>query len=393
LNKQGTSVWFTVLLGVLIALPALGTDLYVPALPVLAQALGGDADAAQFTLTTYFIGLAAGQLLWGPLSDRFGRKPVLLSGLLVMLVSSVLVFFLSSILAVAGVRLAQGLGMSSGALIGRTIVRDLHAHEQAARMLASMTVVFSLVPLAAPVAGALLAGSAGWRAVFAAMAAVAVILIISLKSLRETAPAARRSVHPGAIARTFVSILRDRRFLSPFLVVFCAHVGILAWVSNSAFTLVRGLGVGTVAYGLMFALVMLGQITGAWAASRLVLRLGIPRLLRFGARLMLLAGAAAAALAWGGVSHWLAVTLPFTLLLFGTALIVPNATAAALTPFPASAGAASSLIGAIGFTAGALISTALGAAYDGSARPMALVAALAGIGAFVSERFLLRGKA
>jgi MFS transporter, DHA1 family, multidrug resistance protein len=393
LNKQGTPAWFTVLLGVLIALPALGTDLYVPALPVLAQALGGDADAAQFTLTTYFIGLAAGQLLWGPLSDRFGRKPVLLSGLLVMLVSSVLVFFLSSILAVAGVRLAQGLGMSSGALIGRTIVRDLHAHEQAARMLASMTVVFSIVPLAAPVAGALLAGSAGWRAVFAAMAAVAVVLIISLKSLRETAPAARRSVHPGAIARTFASILGDRRFLSPFLVVFCAHVGILAWVSNSAFTLVRGLGVGTVAYGLMFALVMLGQITGAWAASRLVLRLGIPRLVRVGARLMLLAGAAAAALAWGGVSHWLAVTLPFTLLLFGTALILPNATAAALTPFPASAGAASSLIGAIGFTAGALISTALGAAYDGSARPMASAAALAGIGAFVFERFLLRGKA
>jgi DHA1 family bicyclomycin/chloramphenicol resistance-like MFS transporter len=393
LNKQGSSLGFTVLLGVLIALPALGTDLYVPALPVLAQALGGDADAAQFTLTTYFIGLAAGQLLWGPLSDRFGRKPVLLAGLLVMLASSVLVFFLSSILAVAGVRLAQGLGMSSGALIGRTIVRDLHAREQAARMLASMTVVFSIVPIAAPVAGALLAGSAGWRAVFAGMAIVGFILIVAMKSLPETAPAQRRSVHPGAIARSFVSILGDRRFLSPFLLVFCAHVGILAWVSNSAFTLVRGLGVGTVAYGLMFALVMLGQITGAWAASRLVLRLGIPRLLRFGALLMLLAGAAAAALAWGGASHWLAVTLPFTLLLFGTALIVPNATAAALTPFPGSAGAASSIIGAIGFTAGALISTALGAAYDGTARPMALVAALAGIGAFLFERFLIRGKA
>jgi DHA1 family bicyclomycin/chloramphenicol resistance-like MFS transporter len=225
------------------------------------------------------------------------------------------------------------------------------------------------------------------------MAAVAFILILSMRSLRETAPAQRRSVHPGAIARTFASILSERRFLSPFLVVFCAQVGILAWVSNSAFTLVRGLGVGTVAYGLMFALVMLGQITGAWAASRLVLRLGIPRMLRVGALLMLLAGAAAAALAWGGVSHWLAVTLPFTVLLFGTALIVPNATAAALTPFPASAGAASSVIGALGFTAGALISTALGAAYDGSARPMASVAALAGAGAFLFERFLIRGKA
>jgi DHA1 family bicyclomycin/chloramphenicol resistance-like MFS transporter len=393
MNKQDSSLWFTVLLGVLIALPALGTDLYVPALPVLAQALGADADAGQLTLTTYFVGLAAGQLLWGPLSDRFGRKPVLLTGLLIMLASSLIGFFLTSIASVAAVRLAQGLGMSSGALIGRTIVRDLHSHEQAARMLASMTIVFSVVPMAAPVAGALLAGSAGWPSVFAAMAGVAVLLLISLRTLEETAPAARRSVRPAALARTFAAILGDRRFLAPFALVFCAHMGILAWVSNSAFTLVRGLGVSTFAYGLMFALVMLGQITGAWASSRLVVRLGIPRLLRLGALLMLASGAAAAALAWSGAGHWLAVTLPFMVLLFGTALIVPNATAAALTPFPASAGAASSIIGALGFTVGAIISTVLGAAFDGTAQPMATVAAAAGIGAFLAERFLLRGKA
>ena len=392
MNKHGSPLGFTVLLGVLIALPALGTDLYVPALPVLAQALGAHADAAQFTLTTYFVGLAAGQLLWGPLSDRFGRKPVLFTGLLVMLASSVAALFLDSIAALAAVRLAQGLGMSSGALIGRTIVRDLHAREQAAKMLASMTVIFSIVPMAAPVAGALLAGSAGWPAVFAGMAVVALLLLFFTRSLQETAPPERRSVRPGAIVRTFAIILSDRRFLSPFALVFCAHIGILAWVSNSAFTLVRGLGVGTLAYGLMFALVMLGQITGAWACSRLVLRLGIPRLLRLGALLMLVAGAAAALLAWGGATHWLAVTLPFMLLLFGTALIVPNATAAALTPFPAYAGAASSVIGALGFTVGAVISTLLGAAFDGSARPMAGAAALAGAGAFLAERFLIRGK-
>jgi DHA1 family bicyclomycin/chloramphenicol resistance-like MFS transporter len=291
------------------------------------------------------------------------------------------------------VRLAQGLGMSSGSLIGRTIVRDLHSHEQAAKMLASMTMVFSVVPIAAPVTGALLAGAAGWPAIFGAMAGVAAVLILFLKAIPETAPAARRSVRPGAIARTFVAILGDRRFLAPFAVIFCAHVGILAWVSNSAFTLVRGLGVSTFAYGLMFALVMLGQISGAWGSSRLVLRLGIARLLRLGALLMLLSGVAAAVLAWAGVGHWLAVTLPFTVLLFGTALIVPNATAAALTPFPGSAGAASSVIGALGFTVGAIMSTVLGAAFDGSARPMASAAALAGIGAFLFERLLLRGKA
>ena len=393
MNNKDTSLPLTVLLGVLIALPALGTDLYVPALPEIARALGAPVAAAQFTLTTYFVGLAAGQLLWGPLSDRHGRKPVLLAGLLITLAASLIGTLADSVATLAVVRLAQGLGMSSGALIGRTIVRDLHAHEQAARLLARMTIVFSVVPLAAPITGALLTGAAGWQAVLLAVAVVAAVLLATLAVLPETAPAERRSAHPSDIARTFLGILRDRRFVAPLLLILCAQIGVLSWISNSAFTLVRGLGLSTVTYGLMFALVMLGQITGAWAASRLVMRLGIARLLRWGASLMCVAGLAAAALAWLGIGHWTAVVLPFMVLLFGTALIVPNAMAAALSPFPRSAGSASSLIGAIGFTAGAVLSTALGAAFDGTARPMAAVAALAGIGALFFERRLARGKA
>ena len=393
MNGKDTSLPLTILLGSLIALPALGTDLYVPALPEVARALGAPVSAAQFTLTTYFLGLGAGQLLWGPLSDRYGRKPVLVAGLLVMLAASIAASFAQSVPGLATARAVQGLGMASGALIGRTIVRDLHVHEQAARLLARMTIVFSVVPVAAPLAGALLARWAGWRAVLLAMAAVAAVLLASMAGLRETAPARRRSIHPGEIARTFGSILADRRFLSPFLLILCALIGVLAWVSNSSFTLVRGLGVSTVAFGLMFSIVMLGQISGAWASSRLVLGLGIRRLLRTGAALMCAAGLTAAGLAWIGVGHWLAVVLPFMVFLFGTALIVPNAIAAALSPFPHSAGSATSLIGAIGFGSGALISTLLGAAFDGTARPMASLAALAGVGALFCERSFSRGQA
>lgn len=394
MNKQDPSLRLTVLLGVLIALPALGTDLFVPALPRLAETLSVDVVTAQFTLTTYFAGLGAGMLVWGPLSDRYGRKPVLLAGLATMLAAALMAAFVDSAGAVALARLAQGLAMASGAVIGRAVVRDLHAYEQAARLLARMTIIFSLVPLTAPTIGALISVSAGWRAIFWCYALVGAVLIVATAAgLRETAPDERRSIHPADIARTWLQIMSDGRFIAPFLLVVCAHVGILAWVSSSAFVLVRGFGISAVGYGLAFGTVMLGQICGAWASSRLVLRLGIPSLLRLGTALMLTAGAAAAGLAWAGVDHWAAVVLPFLLFLFGSALTVPNAMAAAISPFPASAGAAVSLVGALGFGIGALISSALAAAFDGTARPMTTLAACGGVAAFLFERTLVRGKA
>jgi DHA1 family bicyclomycin/chloramphenicol resistance-like MFS transporter len=388
LNRAETSLRLTVLLGMLIALPALGTDLFVPSLPRIAEALSVDVAAAQFTLTTYFAGLGAGMLAWGPLSDRYGRKPVLLAGLAMMLAASTMAALVDSAGAVAAARLGQGLAMASGSVIGRAVVRDLHAHEQAARLLARMMIVFSLVPLMAPIIGALVSDRAGWRAIFWCYAGAGGVLFLAVAlGLSETAPDERRSVHPADILRTFRVILGDARFIAPFLLVLCAHLGILAWVSSSAFVLIRGLGIEPAAYGLAFGAVMLGQICGAWTSSRLVLRLGIPRLLRIGTAIMFAAGLAAAVCAWSGVAHWAAVVLPFLGFLFGTALTVPNATAAAITPFPAYAGAAVSLVGAVGFGVGAVISSSLGAAFDGTARPMATLAALGGAGAFILNRW------
>lgn len=376
------------LLGVLIALPALGTDLFVPSLPRIAEALSVDVVAAQFTLTTYFAGLGAGMLAWGPLSDRYGRKPVLLAGLALMLAASLVAALVDSAGAVALARLGQGLAMASGSVIGRAVVRDLHAHEQAARLLSRMMIVFSLVPLTAPIVGALVSDAAGWRAIFWCYAGAGGVLFLAVGlGLKETAPSERRSVHPAAILNTFRSVLTDPRFIAPFLLVLCAHLGILAWVSSSAFVLIRGFGIEPAAYGLAFGAVMLGQICGAWTSSRLVLRLGIPRLLRAGTTIMFAAGLAAAVFAWSGVAHWAAVVLPFLGFLFGTALTVPNATAAAISPFPAYAGAAVSLVGAMGFGVGAVISSSLGAAFDGTARPMATLTALGGAGAFILNRW------
>jgi DHA1 family bicyclomycin/chloramphenicol resistance-like MFS transporter len=208
--------------------------------------------------------------------------------------------------------------------------------------------------------------------------------------LRETAPSERRSAHPAEIARALGRILADGRFQGPLLLFLAAQMGILAWVASSAFTLAH-MGVAIDAYGWMFAGVMLGQIAGAWVASLFVMRLGMRGLVRGGSWLMLAGGASAAAFAWAGSAHWAAIVAPFALMLFGAALVLPNATALALSPFPQAAGSASSLIGAIGFTAGALLSILLGTLFDGTPRPMASAAALAGVGVFGFERLLRHG--
>jgi DHA1 family bicyclomycin/chloramphenicol resistance-like MFS transporter len=387
----GAPLRLTLLLGVLIALTALGTDLYLPALPAIGQALQAPVERTQHTVTTYFLGMAIGQLVWGPLSDRYGRKPVLFAGLALALLAALAGFLASAVGTLTWARFAQGFGLSAGPVAARSVVRDLFAHEHAAHLLARMTIVFSVVPIAAPIAGALLLGL-GWPAVFAAFAAVSLLLIVAVaRLLPETAPAGRADgAEAPRVLRRFGAILREPRFTAHGLLLLCTFSGIFAFVSSSAFVLQQGLGVAPTAYALLFASVMLGQIFGAWLSSRLVMRLGIGAMLRLGTRLACAAGVVALGLALGGAQHWAAVVGPMAAYMFACSCIIPAATAAALSPFPGAAGAASSLIGTLQFALGAAVSSALGAAFDGTAGPMALVIALGGSGALLSERFLVR---
>ncbi|HTL26341.1 MAG TPA: hypothetical protein VL280_06975, partial [Burkholderiales bacterium] len=160
--------------------------------------------------------------------------------------------------------------------------------------------------------------------------------------------------------------------------------------ATSSLVLVQALRVTPTVFSLLFALVMIGQMTGGILGSRLVLRLGIERMVRLGTRLVLAAGALLALLVYSSVAHWSAIVLPMLVYILGAALLLPNVTAAALTPFPGMAGAASSLLGVLPFALGALVSALLGAAFDGTARPLALAVALAGASAFACERLLFR---
>ena len=382
---------FTLLLGVLVALSALGMDLFLPAVPVIAGAFDAEPGAAQLSITSYLIGLAIGQLAWGPISDRYGRKPVLLVGLGLFLVSSVCGAAADSVQAVLLLRLAQGIGMSSGPVIARSMVRDLYAREQAAHLLARMMAVFGVIPVAAPLIGGQAIVLGGWPAVFWVFSAIALALLTTVGfGLRETAPAERPSIAPARIAASYAMLFGDPRFRASLATMLLAQLGILAFVTSSALVMVRALKLTPTAFSLLFAAIMLGQITGGITGSRLVMRLGIGRMVRLGAALTLAGGLLLAALALAGIAHWSAVVLPMILYLLGCSFMVPNAMATALSPFPQMAGTASSLLGALPFSLGALVSAGLAAAFDGTTRPMALAIAMFGIGAFFAERLYFR---
>lgn len=366
-------------------------DMFLPAVPVIALAFGAAPGAAQNAVTGYLLGLAIGQLAWGPISDRFGRKPVLLVGLGLFLVASVCGAAADSVQSVVLLRFAQGIGISSGPVISRSIVRDLYAREQAAHLLARMMAVFGIVPVAAPLIGAQALAWQGWPAVFWVFAVIAVALLAAVAlGLRETAPAARPSIAPGRIAASYAVLFGDARFRAALATMLFAQMGIIAFVSSSALAMVQALNLTPTAFSLLFATVMIGQISGGYAGSRLVPRLGLERMVRLGAALILVAAITLALLAFAGVAHWSAIVLPMLVYIFGCAFVIPNATAAALSPFPQMAGSASSLLGTLPFGLGAMVSAVLAAAFDGTVRPMAFAIAVFGLFAFLSERLFFR---
>lgn len=389
LPQAPASLQITLLLGFLIALIALGIDSTVPTLPAVAAGFGAEAGAVQITLTGLFAGVACGQLAWGPLSDRYGRKPALLGGLALMAAASLASTAAGDATTLAWMRVAQGFGLSCGPVVGRSIVRDLYSHEQAARLLARMMIVFGLVPICAPLAGSALLAASGWQAVFWLHATIAAALMVAVaRVLPETLPMPRDTAGTRSSAPGFAGLLGRRAFVAPFLVMLGAQLGIIAFVTNSAVVLIRGFGLTPWQYSLVFAGVMLGQISGAFASSRLVARRGIGSLLRFGSSLAACAGLVLAALAWMDVRHWGAVAGPMCAFLFASSFIIPNATAAALSPFPESSGSASSLMGALAFGIGALLGAVLGLMFDGSARPMASATALGGVAAWLALALL-----
>lgn len=381
----------TLLLGALVAIAPLAMDIYLPSMPAMTRSLAATPEQVQLTISVYMFGWGAAQLFAGPMSDRFGRKPALIGGLVVFTLASIACALSTQIGTLVASRFVQAVAMATVVVVPRAIVRDLYEGDRAAHTLSTMMLVLSVAPVAAPILGAELHLRFGWQASFVLVAvygaiALAAVLFALPETLARSDPAAlklRRMFGNWTLA------LRSRRLVGFLLINAFATCGLFAFLAGSAFVFVDALESGERGYAFYFGVVMLGNFIGAWLARRIVIRIGLERVIARGTVLLVIAGVSMAALAWIGVRHPLAVTLPMLAFMLAYMWTVPQSTAGALTPFPEIAGSIASLMSFTQFVVAAGFAYVVGVAYDGTPRPMATAIAVASLAALASYRGLV----
>ena len=379
-----------IILGVLSAFGPLSMDMYLPGLPALAAWFATSPGNAQLTLSAFVVGFAVCQLVYGPLSDQLGRKWVLVGGVALFAVAGAACAVAPDIESLIVFRFLQAVGGGAGVVLTRAIVRDLYAKEAGARALSLMLLVPSLAALIGPFVGGQILQYADWRVIFWLLTAFGVftLLLAALRLPETLAPERRQRSGLLRILGEYVSILRHRRTVGYMLCGAFSFSGMMAQMSGTPFIYIELFGVSPQNFGFLFALNIVGIMLGSFVNSRLVMRLGLRRMLIAGTTVALAGGLALAGFAlagWGGLAG---IVAPIVLFMAPHNVVNANATAAALERFPHIAGTASALIGAIRFGTGAAVGALVGLAHDGTALPMALVLAGCAIGSAAAFWFL-----
>jgi MFS transporter, DHA1 family, multidrug resistance protein len=360
------------LIGTMSIFGPLCIDMYLPALPDISRQLHASASAVQLTLTACLIGIAAGQLLLGPISDRIGRRPPLLGGLAAFVLSSVACAMAPNIYALTGFRLIQGFGGAAGIVIARSIVRDLHSGTALARFFATLMLATGVGPVFAPQIGSWILSFTSWRGVFYVLAVFGALLLVSAwwRVPETLAPHNRLTGSVWSTLGTMVAVSRDRVFLGCVLACGLGMGGTFAYISGSSFVLQNVYGLSALGYGLVFAFNAFGMIIGAQVSGRLTARYGANRLLTSGLATMIVGGAILFTFVVGHVAGLAGVIPALWLVMFGFGFVGPNSAALAMQRYPKAAGSAAAVLGSFQFGMAALIAPLAGAGGTKDAFPM-----------------------
>jgi len=370
----------TALLAALTAIGPLSTDLYLPSLPDIGRGFGVSATSVQLTLSAYLFGFAAGQIVYGPISDRHGRRSVLLAAVTIFCVASLICTLAPSIEILIAARCLQSFGAAGAIVLARAVVRDLYSGARAGKELSVMGAIMALAPIAGPIVGGVLHTAFGWRSAFAALLLAGLSLgVVAWMKLPETLKyPAPEPVTVRAMVAIYRSLLKRRDFLLYAGIVAACYSGLFAWLSSASFILQNIYGLTPLAFAFYFLPSAVGYLIGTSIASRIVSRIGIARTIGIGAVALLGGGLAMIVTLTFAEAAALSVVFPASLYIIGLGLTFPQAMAGGLTPFPDRAGAASSLLGFIPQVFAGLAGVTVVAMLDATAWPLAIALTVMG---------------
>jgi DHA1 family bicyclomycin/chloramphenicol resistance-like MFS transporter len=380
-----------VTLGILSMFGPMSIDMYLPSMPMLATDFETTKSNAQLTLSAFTVGFALSQLIYGPMSDRVGRRRVLLFGITLYALAGALCAMAWDIESLIFFRFLQALGGGAGVVLTRAIIRDLFENEAAAKALSLMLLLPSLAALAAPIIGGnLIVLTGDWRPIFWLLAGFGlVVLVLGIIRLPETLlPERRLTTGYGQVLREYGMVLCHRRAMGYALCGGLSFATMFAQLSGTPFIYIELFGVAPENFGYLFALNILGIMGGAYVNSRLVTQFGIRRMLAVGTTIALVGGLALAFCGVTGFGGLYGIVIPTIIFMIPHNITNANAAAGLLEFFPHMAGTASALLGAIRFGIGAAVGALVGIMYDGTAGPMAVIIAACVIGSALSFWFL-----
>lgn len=378
------------LLGAMIALGPLSIDMYLPSFPTIEREFGAESGSLQLTLATYFIGLAVGQAFYGPISDRFGRKPPLYFGLTLFVAAALGCALSTTVTQLVTFRFLQGVGGCASMVVTMAVIRDTVSGPEAARTFSRLLLVMGIAPIVAPLGGGWLLKAFGWQAIFYLLAAAGIACFIAMHfGLKETRdPKHVVPLNMKGVLTSYGSLMRDRSFVGYALVGATAITGMFAYIAGSPYLLIEIYGVEPQNFGWFFGINAAGFIVGSQINARLVTRYGTTGVLHRSVMVPAVAGVALAAFALVGWLPLPVLALGFFAYVGALGFINPNSMASALARQGHRAGTASALAGSTQFIFATLAGALMGFWHDGSAWPLTCLMAVCGTAALLAERIL-----
>ncbi|USG61364.1 multidrug effflux MFS transporter [Sneathiella marina] len=388
------SISFTIFLSTAVAIGPLATDMYLPTFPMLADVFGASVSEVQLTLSIFTFTIAGCQLIYGPLTDRYGRKPILISGLFAFVIASFACLFAQNIEDLILYRFIQAFGVCAAIVVPRAMVRDLYQREMAAKQLSRMGTIMGFAPAIAPVLGGYLAAFYGWQSVFVFMGCAALLVALAVIFLVDESHLAKdkNALRPEHIYRNYRSLARDPEFMGFAVSGGLCFGGLFAFISGSPLVLIEVFGVAADHFGYYFGMGVLGFMAGTLVGPALTARHGLIHSLKIGTRISAVGSCLMLAAVLFGFNHVSAVMGPMVVYSVGLGLVLPQSQAGAMAPFPEKAGLAAALMGFLMMGFAAVLGYVIALLYDGTQLAMVSAIALMGILSFIVFQVAVVGR-